>query len=50
MYFTSVVLTGERQDFIPNVDCGIMLAPVQRVLPPGAQKPFHIDRERTPRA
>lgn len=39
-----VVLTRKRQDFVPNVDCGIMLATVQRVLPPGAQEPFHIDR------
>lgn len=39
-----VVLTGKGQDFVPYVDCGIMLATVQRVLSPGAQEPFHIDR------
>ena len=38
------MLTGERQDFVADVDCGIMLAAVQGVLSPGAQEPFHYER------
>jgi hypothetical protein len=37
------MLTGERQNFVADVDCGIMLAAVQRVLSPGAQEPFHCE-------
>lgn len=45
IFVVLVALTSKCQDFVPNVDCGIMLATVQRVLSPGAQEPFHIDRE-----